>query len=156
MHRSIRNSLTLVPLALALLAPAARGGEADALPPAVRKANAQLLSQFFAQGGASPAVREYRRKLQEYQAARAAFAEEAGAYWSQISEKRKGRNAKRRSGQQVTHDDYVLEHPPLYNGPKRPVNPEPEETPDRPPRKALPVVAGFVRAALELCQVTPR
>ncbi len=121
------------------------GGEADALPPAVRDAKAQLLSQFFAQGGASPAVLEYRRKLQEYQAARAAFDEEAGAYWSQISEKRQGRNAKRRSGQQVTLDDYVLQHPPLYNGPKRPVNPEPEETPDRPTRKPIPVVADLLQ-----------
>src|SRR3954454_9928016 len=154
MHQSIRNAVRLVPLALVLLAPAARGGESDALPPAVRNAKAQLLSQFFAQGGASPAVLEYRRKLQEYQAARAAFDEEAGAYWSQISEKRKGRNAKRRSGQQITLDDYVLEHPPLYNGPKRPVNPEPEEA--RPPRKPLPVVADLLRAAQELYQFTPQ
>jgi hypothetical protein len=156
MHHSIRNRLALVPLALVLLAAAARGGEADALPPAVRNANAQLLSQFFAQGGASPAVLEYRRKLAEYQAARAAFDAEAGAYWSQISEKRKGRNAKRRSGQQITLDDYVLEHPPLYTGPKKPVNPEPEETPDRPPRKPIPVVADFLRAAQELYQFTPQ
>ncbi|RTE89998.1 hypothetical protein [Bradyrhizobium sp. LVM 105] len=157
MHRSIRNTLALVPLALVLITPAVRGGEADALSPSVRDANAQLLSQFFAQGaGASPAVLEYRRKLAEYQAARAAFDAEAGAYWSQISEKRKGRNAKRRSGQQVTLDDYVLEHPPLYNGPKKPVNPEPEETPDRPPRKPIPVVADFLRAAQELYQFTPQ
>ncbi|TQF30279.1 hypothetical protein [Bradyrhizobium sp. UNPA324] len=157
MHRSIRNKLALVPLALVLITPAARSGEADALPPAVRDANAQLLSQFFAQSaGASPAVLEYRRKLAEYQAARAAFDAEAGAYWSQISEKRKTRNAKRRSGQQVTLDDYVLEHPPLYNGPKKPVNPEPEETPERPPRKPIPVVADFLRAAQELYQFTPQ
>lgn len=156
MHHSIRHRLALVPLALVLLAPAARGGEADALPPAVRNANGQLLSQFFAQGGASPAVLEYRRKLAEYQAARGAFDAEAGAYWSQISEKRRGRNAKRRSGQQVTLDDYVLGHPPLYNGPKRPVNPEPEETPDRPARKPIPVVADFLRAAQELYQFTPQ
>ncbi|WP_431206332.1 hypothetical protein ACQ86E_16890 [Bradyrhizobium betae] len=161
MHRSIRNGLTvslaLVPLAFLLLAPAARSSEADALPPAVRDAKAQLLSQFFAQGGgASPAVLEYRRKLGEYQAARAAFDQEAGAYWSQISEKRKGRNAKRRSGQQVTLDDYVLEHPPLYNGPKRPVNPEPEETPERPTRKPIPVVADLLQAARELYQFTPQ
>ncbi len=150
MHHSIRHRLALVPFALVLLTPAARGGEADALPPAVRNANAQLLSQFFAQSaGASAAVLEYRRKLAEYQAARAAFDAEAGAYWSQISEKRKGRNAKRRSGQQVTLDDYVLEHPPLYNGPKKPVNPEPEETPDRPAKKPIPVVADFLRAAQE-------
>lgn len=156
-HFSIRRVLTLVPFALVLLAPTAHGGEADALPPAVRDANAQLLSQFFAQGvGASPAVLEYRRKLAEYQAARAAFDAEAGAYWSQISEKRRTRNAKRRSGQQVTLDDYVLEHPPLYNGPKKPVNPEPEETPERPPRKPIPVVADFLRAAQELYQFTPQ
>ncbi len=157
MHHSIRNKLALVPLALVLITPAARGGEADELPPAVRNANAQLLSQFFAQSaGASPAVLEYRRKLAEYQAARAAFDAEAGAYWSQISEKRKGRNAKRRSGQQVTLDDYVLEHPPLYNGPKKPVNPEPEETPDRPAKKPIPVIADFLRAAQELYQFTPQ
>ena len=160
MHRSIRKRLAvpvaLVPIALVLLMPAARSGEADALPPAVRDANAQLLSQFFAQGGASPAVLDYRRKLAEYQAARAAFDAEAGAYWRQISEKRRGRNAKRRSGQLITLDDYVLEHPPLYNGPKRPVNPEPEETPERPVRKPIPVVADFLRAAQELYQFTPQ
>ncbi|MBR1165360.1 hypothetical protein [Bradyrhizobium liaoningense] len=157
MHHSIRNKLALVPLALVLISPAARGAEADALPPAVRNANAQLLSQFFAQGaGASPAVLEYRRKLAEYQAARAAFDAEAGAYWSQISEKRKTRNAKRRSGQQITLDDYVLEHPPLYTGPKKPVNPEPEETPDRPPKKPIPVVADLLRAAQEHYQFTPQ
>lgn len=157
MHRSIRHTLALVPLALVLTAPAANGGEADALSPAVRDANAQLLSRFFAQGAeASPAVLEYRRKLAEYQAARAAFDAEAGAYWSQISEKRKTRNAKRRSGQQVTLDDYVLEHAPLYNGPKKPANPEPEETPERPPRKPIPVVADFLRAAQELYQFTPQ
>ncbi|MDA9528001.1 hypothetical protein [Bradyrhizobium sp. CCBAU 25338] len=155
MHRSIRNKLALVPFALVLISSAARGAEGDALPAAVRNANAQLLSQFFAQG-ASPAVLEYRRKLAEYQAARAAFDAEAGAYWSQISEKRKTRNAKRRNGQQITLDDYVLEHPPLYAGPKRPVNPEPEETPERPPRKPIPVVADFLRAAHELYQFTPQ
>jgi hypothetical protein len=154
MHHSIRYALRLVPLALVLLAPAARGGESGALPPAVGNARAQLLSQLFAQT-ASPAVFEYRRKLQEYQAARAAFDEEAGAYWSQISEKRRTRNAKRRNGQQVTLEDYVLEHPPLYNGPKRPVNPEPEETPQR-PRRLIPVVADFLRAAQELYQFTPQ
>jgi hypothetical protein len=156
MHHSIRHSLALVPLALALFTLPAQSGEAEALPPAIRDANAQLLSQFFAQGGASPAVLEYRRKLAEYQAARAAFDAEAGAYWSQISEKRKGRNAKRRSGQQITLDDYVLVHPPLYNGPKKPVNPDPEETPDRPPRKPIPVVTDFLRAAQELYQFTPQ
>lgn len=106
---------------------------------------------------ASPqAIAEYRRKLAEYLEARAAFDAEAGAYWSQIAEKRRTRNAKRRSGQQVTLDDYVLEHPPLYTGPKRPVNPEPEEAPERPARKPIPVVADFLRAAQEQYQFTPQ
>lgn len=157
MHHSIRTHLALVPLALVLLVPAARGGESDALPPAVGNANAQLLSQFFAQsGGASPAVLEYRRKLAEYQQIRGAFDAEAGAYWGQVTEKRRGRNAKRRSGQQITLDDYVLEQPPVYTGPKRPVNPEPEETPERPARKPLPVASDLLRAAQDLYQFTPQ
>ncbi|WP_213030178.1 hypothetical protein, partial [Acinetobacter baumannii] len=90
-----------------------------------------------------------------YQAIRGAFDQEAGAYWSQVSEKRKGRNAKRRSGQQITLDDYVLEQPPVYTGPKRPVNPEPEETPERPARKPLPVASDLLRAAQDLYQFCP-
>lgn len=146
-HPPIRRALTLVPLALVLLAPAARGGDADALPLVLRNAMAQASPQ---------AIADYRRKLAEYQEARAAFDAEAGAYWSQVSEKRRGRNAKRRSGQQVTLDDYVLQHPPLYNGPKRPVNPEPEETPERPARKPIPVVADLLRAAQDLYEFIPQ
>src|SRR3954451_3939209 len=144
-HHPIRHALILVPFALVLLAPAAPAQDSAALPPAARNVMAQASPQALA---------EYRRKLAEYQEARAAFDAEAGAYWRQISEKRRGRNAKRRSGQQITLDDYVLEHPPLYNGPKRPVNPEPEEA--RPPRKPLPVVADLLRAAQELYQFTPQ
>ena len=80
----------------------------------------------MAQAASPQAIAEYRRKLKEYQEARAAFEEEAGAYWTSISEKRRGRNAKRRERQPITLDDYVLTQPPVYSGPKRPVNPEPE------------------------------
>jgi len=146
-HHPIRNALSLVPLALVLLAPAAPARDSAALPLAVRNAMAQASPQ---------AIAEYRRKLAEYQQIRGAFDAEAGAYWSQISEKRRGRNAKRRSGQQITLDDYVLEQPPVYTGPKRPVNPEPEETPERPPRKPLPVAADLLRAAQDLYQFTPQ
>src|SRR5512145_2877994 len=62
----------------------------------------------MAQAASPQAIAEYRRKLKEYQEARAAFEEEAGAYWAAISEKRKGRNAKRRERQSITLDDYVL------------------------------------------------
>ncbi|QOZ23169.1 hypothetical protein [Bradyrhizobium sp. CCBAU 51753] len=133
--------------ALALTAGAPQVVAAE-LPPSVAGAMAQ---------GASPqAIAEYRRKLKEYLEARAAFDQEASAYWNAISEKRRGRNAKRRERIQITLDDYVLEHPPLYTGPKRPVNPEPEETPERPEKRPIPVVADFVAAAQELYQFTPQ
>ena len=110
----------------------------------------------MAQAASPQAIADYRRKLREYEQARAAFEEEAGAYWSAISEKRKGRNAKRRERQTIALNDYVLTQPPLYSGPKRPVNPEPEE--EKPPRerKPLPVVADFLKAAADHFQFVPQ
>src|ERR1700688_631851 len=137
-------------LALALVL---RAGaiHAAALPAATANAMAQA---------ASPqAIAEYRRKLREYQEARAAFEEEAGAYWSSIAEKRRGRNAKRREHQAVGLDDYVLTQPPGYTGAKRPVNPEaaaaqPEEA--RRERKYVPVVADLLKAAADYFQWSPQ
>ncbi|WOH50231.1 hypothetical protein [Bradyrhizobium sp. sBnM-33] len=134
--------------ALALLASAPPAVATELLPASTADAMAQA---------ASPqAMAEYRRKLKEYQEARAAFEEEAGAYWASISEKRKGRNAKRRERQAIKLNDYVLTQPPVYTGPKRPVSPEPEE--EKPPRerKPLPVVADFLKAAAEHFQFTPQ
>jgi hypothetical protein len=110
----------------------------------------------MAQAASPQAIAEYRRKLREYQEARAAFDEEAGVYWASISEKRRGRNAKRREHLTITLDDYVLTQPPFYTGPKRPVNPEPEE--GKPPRerKAIPVVADLMTAVAEHFQFTPQ
>ncbi|WP_225117195.1 hypothetical protein [Bradyrhizobium sp. BRP22] len=110
----------------------------------------------MAQAATPQAIAEYRRKLREYQEARAAFEEEAGAYWSAITEKRRTRNAKRRERQPVTLDDYVLAQPPVYTGPKRPVSPEPEEEEPSRPRRAIPVVADFLQAAAEQFQFTPQ
>ena len=84
---------------------------------------------------AQDAIADYRRKLAEYQAAHDAYEADAGAYWSSIAEKRRGRNAKRRERQAVTLDDYVLTQPPVYSGPKRPVNPQPEPEATPPPAK---------------------
>ena len=70
----------------------------------------------FAQAASPQAIAEYKRKLQEYQEARAAFEAEAGAYWSSISEKRRGRNAKRRDQASRSRcDDYVVTQPPIYS-----------------------------------------
>jgi hypothetical protein len=146
---AIRHSGYLA-LALLLIAPQAAAIESGMLPTATADAMAQA---------ASPqAIAEYRRKLKEYLEVRAAFEQEAGAYWSSISEKRRGRNAKRRERQPIGLDDYVLTQPPVYTGPKRPVNPEPEAEEPREPRerKRIPVVADLLKAAAEHFQFTPQ
>jgi hypothetical protein len=120
--------------------------------------SAAASSDAMAQSASPYAIAEYRRLLQEYQAARGAFEEEAGAYWNAISDKRRTRNAKRREHQPIALDDYVLMQPPVYTGPKRPVNPEPEAQPEKPPRprKAIPVVGDLLQAAIEHYQWTPQ
>ena len=133
--------------ALALFAGAPPAMALDALPAATADAMAQA---------ASPqAIAEYRRKLQEYQEARAEFEAVAGPYWTSVTEKRRGRNAKRRERQQITLDDYVLTQPPVYDGPKRPIDPAPEPSEPR-ERKPIPVVADLLKAAAEEFQFAPQ
>ena len=132
--------------ALALIAGVPQAVANEPLPASTAEAMAQV----------SPAVAEYRRKLAEYEAARAAFEAVAGPYWASITEKRRGRNAKRRERQPITLDDYVLTHPPLYTGPKRPVDPEPQEDGKPRERKAIPVVADLLQAAAQEFQFTPQ
>jgi hypothetical protein len=147
---AIRSGPGYFALAWLLVAPPVAAMDAGTLPAAITEAMAQAASP---QG-----IAEYRRRLAEYQEARAAFEAEAGAYWSSISEKRRGRNAKRRDHQPITLDDYVLTQPPLYAGPKRPVNPAPEPESERPPRehKAIPVVADLLQAAAQQYQFKPQ
>jgi hypothetical protein len=149
-----RHAIRLCPgylaLALLLTAPQAMAMDSSVLAPATADAKAQA---------ASPqAIAEYRRKLGEYQQARAAFEQEASAYWSSISDKRRGRNAKRRDRQPVVLDDYVLTQPPVYSGPKRPVDPQPSPEPEEKPRerKAIPLVADLLKAASEHFQFAPQ
>src|SRR5260221_8789980 len=137
-------------LALVLIAPQAAAIDAATLPATTAGAMAQA---------ASPqAIADYRRKLKEYLEARAAFDQEADAYWNSIAEKRRGRNAKRRERQTITLDDYVLTQPPVYAGPRRPVNPSPEAVEPREPRerKRIPVVADLLKAAAEHFQFAPQ
>jgi len=136
-----------VALALLLLAPAA-AFDLNSLLPSVSGANAQASADEIA---------EYRRKLKAYLEARNAFEQEAGAYWTDVAEKRRGRNAKRRAHEQITLDDYVLTQPPVYTGPKRPVNPAPETEPGPPrERKHIPAVADLLRAASDYFQWAPQ
>jgi hypothetical protein len=134
--------------ALLLTVQQARAMDAAAVPKATANA--------FAQAASPQAIAEYKRKLKEYTEARAAFDEEAGAYWSSIADKRRGRNAKRRDRQAIALDDYVLTQPPVYDGPKRPVDPSPSPEPEPRPRKTIPVVADLLQAAAEQFQFTPQ
>ena len=99
------------------------------------------------------AVDEYRRKLQEYLAARRKYEGEARAYWNSIADKRRIRNAKRRNNQEILIDDYVLTQPPVYSGPPKPVDPSapPEEAPPR----YVPVVTDFLESAAREFRFVP-
>jgi hypothetical protein len=126
-----------------------------ATPRAVAVELSPAAANAMAQAASPQAIADYRRKLKEYQDARAAFEAEAGPYWASISEKRRGRNARRRERQTITLDDYVLTHPPIYTGPKRPIDPSPEPAEPR-ERKPIPVVADLLKAAAEEFQFTPQ
>jgi hypothetical protein len=149
-RHAIRHCLRFFTLALLLVARPAFAVEAT-LPAATADAMAQA---------ASPqAIAEYNRKLAAYQQARAAFEDQAGAYWNSIAEKRRGRNAKRRQHLEIGLDDYVLTQPPVYTGPPRPVNPEPSAPQPPEPgreRKYIPVVADLLKAALDNFQFVPQ
>ena len=92
------------------------------------------------------AIAEYRAKLAQYEDARAPYERVASAYWDQVAEKRRLRNAKRRNHIPIAIDDYVLVQPPLYTGPPRPVDPERPTAPP-PEHPPIPVVSDFLKAA---------
>ena len=149
MHRHPIRCPVVFALALLLIKPQAQAMEQAAQP--------VTASDALAQAASPQAIAEYRAKLREYQEARAAFEEQAGAYWTAISEKRRGRNAKRREHLAIGLDDYVLTQPPLYSGPKRPINPEPSPPePTHRERKYIPLVADLLKAAAEHFQFAPQ
>jgi hypothetical protein len=146
-HAPIRHFLLITALGLFFAGPSLHAA-GPAMPAAPREAMAQA---------ASPeAIADYQRRLGEYKEARAAFDAQAGAYWKAIADKRRGRNAKRRDHVPIALDDYVLEQPPVYTGPKRPANPQPE--PEGEPRepKYIPVVADLLQAARDQFQWSPQ
>ncbi|MCC6887549.1 MAG: hypothetical protein IT536_03360 [Hyphomicrobiales bacterium] len=99
----------------------------------------------------------YEAKLAAYMRARAAYEAQASAYWNAIADKRRVRFAKRRNGESIVLDDYVLNQPPVYTGPPRPVDPNaPEHDPTRPPPRPIPIVADFLRAAAEHYKFVPQ
>ena len=110
-----------------------------------------------AQADLAPAIAEYQRKLAAYTLARAQYEAEVNTYWTAIAEKRRIRNDKRRNQAEIVAEDYVLTQPPVYSGPRRPVDPAaPDEKPPSPPRKYVPVVADFLKAAAEHFHFVPQ
>ncbi|HWW47811.1 MAG TPA: hypothetical protein VNZ94_08245 [Xanthobacteraceae bacterium] len=101
-------------------------------------------------------IAAYQHQLRIYQQARHSFEVEAEAYWTAIADKRRSRIAKRRNGQAITLNDYVLSQPPVYAGPKRPVDPDPQPGPPPVERRPLPVVSDFLEAAAAHYQFQPR
>jgi hypothetical protein len=102
-----------------------------------------------------PPAADYTEKLERYVEARRAYETEAQAYWTAIAEKRRLRNAKRRNGEPIGLDDYVLIQPPVYAGPPRPVDPQ-APVPAPPPMPPMPVVADFLRHAAEQFGFVPQ
>jgi hypothetical protein len=119
-------------------------------------ANASVEGAANTASASSAAMAEYRRKLAEHTRARQQYDEEARAYWTSITEKRRLRISKRRNNQDILLDDYVLTQPPVYSGPRKPVDPSgvPPEPP--PPRPYVPVVADFLEAAAEQFNFVPQ
>jgi hypothetical protein len=108
-----------------------------------------------AQGAPRAALSDYQARLADYLQARQAYDAQAEVYWNAIVEKRRVRNAKRRNRQPIEATDYVLTQPPLYTGPRRPIDPLAPGPPpsERPP---IPVVADFLQAAAEQYDFVPQ
>lgn len=104
------------------------------------------------------AIAEYRRRLRDYTLAWQSFDSAATAYWSAVTEKRRLRIAKRRHGQAVTLDDYVLTQPPVYDGPPHPIDPSAPDRPAPQPRdvKYVPTIPEMLASAQKYFQFVPQ
>jgi hypothetical protein len=131
---------------------------AAALLAAPQFASAQETPRPMVQGVSAEAMAEYRRKLRDYTAVRQRFDAEADDYWSEITDKRRARSAKRRNGQAITLEDYVLTQPPVYSGPPRPIDPSAPDKPPPPPRDAkyVPTIPEMLASAQKYFQFTPQ
>ncbi len=102
-----------------------------------------------AQGAPPGGAADYQARLAHYTKSRRAYDQQASAYWDQVVEKRRARNAKRRGNQPIQLEDYVLTQPPVYSGPPRPVDPNAPPGPPLGEKPPIPVVADFLKAAAE-------
>jgi hypothetical protein len=87
--------------------------------------------------------------------ARRAYERAAEAYWQEVADKRRARFAKRRNGEPIGLDDYVLTQPPLYTGPPRPPGVRMPRRDPRAPIVRIPSMSDFLNAAAEQFRFTP-
>ena len=144
----LSRSRILLPLTLPLLATVALAQEP------VRSTAPQSTASVTG----PQAMADYRRRLRDYTTAWQSFDATATAYWSEITDKRRARLSKRRSGHEITFDDYVLTQPPVYNGPPRPIDPS---APDKPPplpsyMKYVPTIPEMLASAQKYFQFAPQ
>src|SRR5215469_13770370 len=140
-YRCLRAALLAIAMAVLLPLPAA-------------PQSSQTPDALVQQPDLAAAMAHYRLALEEYNKAWQSHSAASSAYWSQISEKRQLRNAKRARGEPLAISDYVLAQPPVYTGPPKPPNPLQPEVP--PARIYVPVVADFVAAARQEFKFIPR
>jgi len=79
-----------------------------------------IAPELRAGSGGPTLTAEQQRIYDAYKAARDAYEAQASAYWSVIERKKDERRSKRRSGTPFAAEDFVVEHPPKYTGPKLP------------------------------------
>lgn len=101
----------------------------------------------------------------EHRQARRSHNERLDAYWDRVEAKRSGRKAKRRAGiKTFTADDYIMQLPPVYDGPKLPpgvaaryakfLAAQEEASPDK-PKKLIPTVEDFLASAASVYGFRP-
>jgi len=116
-----------------------------------------LAAPAFVQSATAQTAADYRAELAQYLRARAAYDEQADAYWNAVTEKRKLRSEKRRYRERIELTDYVLTQPPVYTGPPRPKNPAgPGPLPGEKPKPYIPVIADFLQSAAERFAFVPQ
>lgn len=129
-----------------------------AMPSAKEKQSAPPIPTRNTQPKAkTPEEAAYFAKLAEYRRIRDAYEKKASAYWTEIADKRRLRRKKRAEGQTVGLNDYVLDHPPAYQGPPEPSPPPSlaKPPPSRAAARPIPVVSDFLYQAKAHFDFTP-
>lgn len=108
-----------------------------------------------APSGTTAASSDYQARLAAYLRVREPYEQRATAYWDEVAAKRRIRNDKRRAREPILLEDYVLEQPPLYSGPPRPVDPNAPPGPAPGEAPPIPLLADFLANAKQVFDFVP-